>query len=280
MPHQPLRPPIASSPLSVILLARALATDTAEVLQAWRHSLDKLNRNYEIILIQETRPELADVTATDIPEATKRLRTIPYDRAIGVRAALNDAIRSVQYPLVAFCTCDKQYAPNDLERLLKMIDKVDLVVGYRAGGQAPPWRVLLDTFLGLASRVLIGAPLSPRVCWLGSEGRGRRWVARWIFGVRVLDPECPFRLARREIFQHMPIQSSGPFVQVEVLAKANHLTCLLAEEGVSWTPPNEPTSDAVSFGGDAYLVFRAPDFGPHEPPPLPGIEADGLRDCP
>jgi hypothetical protein len=84
--------------------------------------------------------------------------------------------------------------------------------------------VLLDIVIALASRVVIGVPLMPRVCWLGSEGRGRRWVARWVFGVRVLDPECPFRLARREIFQHLPIQSSGPFVQVEMLAKANHLT--------------------------------------------------------
>jgi len=277
MPEPAKRTPIASSPISLILFAPALATDTADVLQSWRHFLDKLRRPYEIFLIREMRPETTDA---DIPEETKRLHTFAYDRAIGFRDALNAAIRAAQYPLLAFSTCDKQYTPNDLDGLLKLIDQVDFVVGYRAGGQAPPWRVLLDIFLTVASRIVIGVPLMPRVCWLDSEGRGRRWVARWIFGVRVLDPECPFRLARREIFQHMPIQSSGPFVQVEMLAKANHLTCLLAEEGVTWNAPAAPLSDAISFSSDAYCVFRQPDFGPHapspsEPPALSSIETVG-----
>jgi hypothetical protein len=147
--------------------------------------------------------------------------------------------------------------------LLKMIDQVDLVVGYRTGGTPPPWRVLLDMFLAVTSRVLIGVPLGPRVAWLGSEGWGRRWTARWLFGLRVVDPECPFRLVRREVFERLPIQSGGSFAQVEMLAKANHLSCLFAEEPVAWTAPAEPMSDAISFGQDAWLVFRDPDFGPY-----------------
>src|SRR5688572_11607120 len=140
------RPPIAAAPLSVILFAQALSTETAEALQNWRHYLDSLRRPYEIFLIRETRPEVED--AGDMPEATKRMRPISYDRALGWRGAVNEAIGSAQYPLVAFCTCDKQYAPADLDALLKLIDQVDLVVGYRAGGTAPFWRVLLDTIIG------------------------------------------------------------------------------------------------------------------------------------
>ena len=91
-------------------------------------------------------------------------------------------------------------------------------------------------------------------------------TSRWDFTVRVTDPECPFRLVRREIFQHLPIQSGGPFVQVEILAKANHLSCYLAEEPVTWTPPFDATTDAISFGQDARLVFHHPDFGTHGNP--------------
>jgi hypothetical protein len=256
------RSPIATSPISVILFAHAFSTDKQEALSSWRRCLDTLGRAYEITVIQETRPEVPPAAE----ESATPIRIITYDRAAGFRDAVNDAIRSAQHPLLAFCTCDKQYQPADLEGMLKVIDKVDLVVGYRTGGQAPPWRVLLDTFLGIASRILIGVPSERRVCWLGSEGWGRRWIARWIFGVRVLDPECPFRLARRSIFEHIPIQSSGPFLQVELLAKANHLTCFLAEEPVSWTPPSSPLTEAISFGQDARLVFRDPDFGPFHPP--------------
>lgn len=263
------RPAIASSPISVILFARALATDTDEALQGWRRYLDTLNRSYEILLVRETRPEVAD-DASAMPEATKRMHPISYERSAGFRDALNEAIRTAQYPLIAFATCDKQYQPADLGAMLKMIDQVDLVVGYRKGETPPPWRVLLDMILIIASRVFIGVPLGPRVSWLGSEGRGRRWAARWIFGLRVLDPECPFRLARREIFQRIPIQSRGPFVQVEMLAKANQLSCLIAEELVSWTPQASPLDDAIPFGDDAWRVFRDPDFGP---PSLAPVES-------
>jgi hypothetical protein len=254
------RPAIASSPISVLLFAHALSTETNESLAAWHSYLDTLARPYEIFLIQETRSEISPNPDEPL-DAPQPARAFPYDRMLGFRAALNEAIRAAQFPLLAMCPADKQYQPSDLERLFKLIDKVDLVAGYRAGGQAPLWRVLLDTLLGVLSRVAIGVPLQPRTCWLGFDGWGRRWVARWIFGMRVVDPECPFRLMRREIFQHLPIQSSGPFVQVEILAKANHLSCYLAEEPVTWTPPTMPTSDAISFSQDARTVFHHPDFG-------------------
>jgi len=257
------RPPIASSHISVILFARALATDADASLQGWRHYLDTLNRDYEILLIRETRPETGPL---QVPEATSRMRTLVYERTLGIRAAVNEAVSAARHPLVAFCECDRQFDPADLNVMLKTIDQVDLVVGYRTGGQAPPWRVMLDTLLRAASWVFIGVKLGPRVCWLGSEGWGRRWAARWLFGLRVLDPECPFRLMRRDIFQHLPIQSGGPFVHVEILAKANHLSCLMAEEPVTWKPPPEPTTDAISFGDDAWVVLRNPDFGPYVAP--------------
>ena len=252
------RAAIASSPLSVILFAQALSTDAPQALEDWRRYLDTLNRPYEILLIRETRPE---VGTEILPEATRRMRMIPYERSAGFRAALNDALGSAQYPLLAFAPCDLHYQPANLEGMLKLIDQVDLVVGYRAGGTPPPWRVMVDTVIGLASRLILGVPLPPRDCWLGVDGWGRRWLARWIFGVRVVDPECPFRLARREIFQRLPIQSGGPFVQVEMLAKANHLSCLIAEEPVTFTPPALPLSEALPFGPDAWRVFRDPDFG-------------------
>lgn len=250
------RPAIASSPLSVLLFAQALSTETQAAVQGWRSYLDTLRRPYEILLIQETRSEAA-------PESPPAERIFSFERIIGFAAAWNEAIRAAQHPLLVFCPADRQYVPSELDKLLRLIDQVDLVTGYRTGGQAPPWRVMLDTILGLFSRLILGVPLEPRKCWFGSTGWGRRWVARWLFGVRVTDPECAFRLARRDVFQHLPIQSGGSFVQIEMLAKANHLSRYLAEERVSWTPPTEPIIDSISFGQDARLVFGNPDFGPY-----------------
>jgi glycosyltransferase involved in cell wall biosynthesis len=256
----PLRTPVASSPISVLLFAQALSTETTDAILAWRQYLDTLARPYEIFLIEETRPEVPASPLDNVPENAGPTRVFTYDRALGWRDALNEAIRSAAHPLIAFGTADKQYLPGELEHFLKSIDNVDLVAGYRVG-HAPLWYAAPAWIIGLLGRVLIGLTPEPRECWLGGDGWGRRWVARWIFGVRLVDPECPFRLARREVFEHLPIQSGGPFAQVEILAKANHLSCLLMEEPVTWTPPPQPASAAIPFGQDARLVFRNPDFG-------------------
>jgi hypothetical protein len=304
------RSPIAASPISALLFAQAFSTETQPALTAWKQYLDTLARPYEIFLIEESCPEIPP-TADENPDAVKPSRVFAYDRSLGFRDALNEAIRSAQYPLLVFCPADRQFLPNELERWLKipvvcpkcasvqclttrplkgatvqcptcseafvpkltddansrcvLIDETDLIVGYRAGRRPPWWCRAFDFVVSVLSRVLIGMAPEPRTCWLGSEGRGRRWVARWIFGVRVADPECPFRVARREVFQRLPIQSGGSFVHVEILAKANHLSCLLAEQPVAWTPPAQASNDAIPFGQDARLVFRSPDFGPTKP---------------
>jgi glycosyl transferase family 2 len=266
------RAPVATSPISVILLAHAAAPETADALKAWQTYLGSLQRPFEILLVQESSP---NDPATETPPPPEP-GVFTYERAVGFRAAVNAAVATAKHPLLVFCTADNQYQPAELERMLKLIDKVDLVAGYRTGGQAPPWRVFLDLLSTIFCRLVLGIPLEPRRCWLGSAGYGRRWIARWVFGVRVLDPECPIRLARKEIFK-WPFQSGGPFLPVEMLAKANHLTCLMAEEGVSWTPPSMPAPAAISFGEDAWTVFQSPDFGqlPTAPPvePQPQISA-------
>jgi hypothetical protein len=254
------RPAIAGSPISVILLAQALSTDIPESVRLWRHYLDTLPRPYEIVLLQETRPEVTPVTIEPHPDSLKATRVICYERALGLRDALSEAIRTARHPLLAFGAANLQYQPADLERMLKMIDEVDLVLGYRVGKLVPFWRVFCDMVLMVLSRVLIGLSLLPTECWLGPEGRGRRWLARWIFGLRVNDPECPFRLGRRDVLARIPIQSSGRFVYIEMLAKANHLACLIAEEPVSWLPPADSTEQVVDFPGDVRRVFWDPKF--------------------
>lgn len=251
------RPVIAQAPISLILAAGAVSAESQDALRAWRLHLQSLRRPFEIFLLQEARSEGRDET---VPmDAVQPCRAFTYDRALGHRDALNAAIRAARNPLLVFCSCDQQFDPNELDRMLKVIDQVDLVVGYRVGRAVPFWRLFLDMLAVIFSRVVIGVSLAPTACWLGSAGWGRRWIARWIFGLRVNDPECPFRLARREIFQRIPLQSQGSFVQIEMLAKANHLTCLIAEEPVTWTPAALSATEDT-FSNDAWRVFRTPDF--------------------
>ena len=171
------------------------------------------------------------------------------------------ASRAAQFPLILTATADKQFQPHDLYRFLESIDRVDLISGFRVAWPAPVGVAIWDEFRSLVARVLLGFTREPRVCWLGLAGWRRRWLARWIFGIRVRDPECPFRLYRREIFQRMPIQSDGPAAQIEILAKANHLECIMAEVPVHWEPREHVDSSDRTAGKELRKLFFNPEFG-------------------
>jgi hypothetical protein len=257
-------PPLVDAPLSLVLYAqRAPDAEQAEALAAWQRSLKALGRDHEVLLV---RPHGAAYPLGD------DIRVFGYEPADGFVSGLRLALEAAQHPLVVLCPCDGQYQPADVARLVAPFAKSepppdatvhhrlpDAVIGYRGGRPAPAWRRGFDLLVAAAGRVLLGSPLQARRAWYGHEGWRRRWLARWVFGLRLTDPECAFRVFRREVLAGMPLQSRGYFVQVEMLAKANHLECVLAEEPVAWTRPTEPELDE-HYGADMKTVFRSPEF--------------------
>lgn len=244
--------PASAEPVSVIFLS-PLGT-TEEVIKTWRETLDSLNRPYEIISA-----------------------FIPYEGSILEPITLGEQLRAgiakAQFPLIFCTTCDSQFQPADVKRMLEEIDrevetntgkaKADLVTGYRVSGPVPGWLALMDVVRRVAMRVVFGMSVPQRDSWLGWRGWTTRWIARWIFGVAVQDPSCPFRLFRRDLFRRIAIQSNSEFAHVEVLAKANFLGALIAEIPVTWIPSKHAAALSVHRQkGEVFRLFTKPDFGP------------------
>lgn len=255
------RPPIAGSPLSVILLGESDPGDRDEVVAAWSKFLEEHKREHEILLVEPTHAHTT--------EALPRSAGPPHVRVVQVAetdpgSALRDALIVARHPLVFYTTANKDFQPNDLQLLLDRIDKVDVVAGYRVWRTRPMWLIWLDRIQRLVIRLLLGMSHEPRIAWAGWRGFWRRLAARWLFGVRVQDPECPFRLFRRDILARMPLQCAGPFVHAEFLAKANFLGCWMSEVPVTWLPtkatPPDP-AEARRTRKEIIRLFRRPEFG-------------------
>jgi glycosyltransferase involved in cell wall biosynthesis len=274
-PPDPMqRPAIAGAPLSVVLPAHNAAAILAPLLEEWSKCLDGLGREYEILLVDDGSSDDTRAQAEALARLRPRLRILRHAQQRGFGAALRTGIDEARQPLLFYTTCDRQYRPEDLGRLLGTIDKVDLVSGLRLWRPLPGWLQVLHAVWRGVLRVLFGAAPPARSTWLGWDGFGRRLLARWIFGVRLQDPECSFRLFRRSLFARIPIQTDGPFAQVEILAKANFLGALMAEEPVSYLPPDRPTEAVDSparekVRAEAWRLFNDPDFGPPQLPPAP-----------
>src|SRR5262249_42883783 len=116
-------------------------------------------------------------------------------------------------------------------------------------------------------RILIGMPPEPLPGWLGPKAHIHARLMQFFFGVHVGDTDSAFKLFRREIFARIPIQSDGPFVHVEIMAKANFLTSWMDEirGGAQDGAKRESLLPGISWRErwrDMQRASSRPDFGP------------------
>src|SRR5947209_7296668 len=220
MPEANERPPIAHAPLSVVLPACNVEADLIVIVDGWKAYLDSLNRDYELVITDDGSSDRTGRLADELAAKLPRLKVIHHPTAQGFGAALRSGLAAAQLPLFFYGECTTAYQPQELGKLLEMIDHVDLVTGIRVWQQnRPAW--------------------SPRDWW-------SRLALRLVFGLRLKDADCAFKLFRRSIFARIPIQSDGAFVHAEILAKANFLGCMMAEVEVSYAPRVASDMDAAA----------------------------------
>jgi glycosyltransferase involved in cell wall biosynthesis len=265
MPEPPQLLPIATQPLSVLLLGNSDRPGLETTLGKWFTHLYGLGREVEVLLVDDALTDRTAELANSHP--TARVLRDPIRRGVG--AALRLGLTEARHPLFLQVPCDGRYQPADVQKLLAEIDRVHLVVGHCVGRPVPLPLRLLGGVWRLTLRILFGLPLEPLPAWLGWRGHARNLLAHVVFGLRLHDVTCDFRLFRREVFRRIPIQSDGTFVHVEVLAKANFLGQVMSEAAVTsveqWAP--------ASWWREAWRVFAHPDFGPARLPDEPAPSA-------
>jgi glycosyltransferase involved in cell wall biosynthesis len=283
MPEVPSPPPIAGEPLSVVLLASNAAAHLEAVVSDWITYLNGLDRPYEVFLVDDGSTDGSADLCRHLTERHRHLRFLALPSARGEGACLRAALAEAKHPLLFYARCAPRYQPADLRKFLQEIDKVHIVPGYRAGRPVPLFWRLLGTLQRGFCWIVFGHAPAPLPGWLGWRRHLGQWFARAFFAVGTHDTTCPFRLLRRSVFERIPIQSDGAFVHVEILAKANFLGHLLAEEvplGDRNRPVEAETTQDDRLGrilSDAHRVFHHPDFGPArlvEPVSVPPVATE------
>lgn len=276
MPELPLLTPIVSQPLSVVLLTRNQAAHLEGLLAAWVTFLNGLDREYELIVVDDGSTDGTGELAEKLAAGYRRVVVRRHERTQGEGAALRTALAIAHHPLLFYTLGDPHYQPADLGKLLRKrpdphkpdweIDHVHILSGLRGGQRIPwPWRIL-GRLWRILLRVMFAHTPPPLPGWLGWKRHAAALLVRILFGVRYRDVACPFRLLRRDIFARIPLQSAGPFVHVEILAKANYLGLMMGEEVPlepgRYPPLTTPMSreERRQLRADAWRVIRHPEF--------------------
>jgi dolichol-phosphate mannosyltransferase len=192
--------------LSLVIPAYNEAAGIRQAVTEADETLAGLVRAYEILVVDDgsrdgTAPAVLDL-ARQLPWV--RLLRHPVNRGYG--AALRTGFEAARYELVAFTDADCQFYLADLASLLPLTARYPIVVGYRVGRQ-DPWRRRF-------------------VSW--SYNR----VVRLLLGTRVRDCDCALKVFHQGALAQLLPETSGFFVNTEMMTRARQLGYEVAEVGV------------------------------------------------
>ncbi|UCE84890.1 MAG: glycosyltransferase family 2 protein [Deltaproteobacteria bacterium] len=155
----------------------------------------RLAPDFEIVVVNDGS---RDGTAAAIERSRggdRRVRVVQHPSNLGYGAALRSGLREARGELVFFTDSDLQFDLAELVKLLAHTESFDIVAGYRAPRRDPVGRCVIAALWGLLVRV--------------------------VFGLRVRDIDCAFKVFHRRVIEAMPIASLGAFVNTEILVRAS-----------------------------------------------------------
>ena len=74
-----------------------------------------------------------------------------------------------------------------------------------------------------------------------------------LFGLKIRDIDCAFKLYKRRIFEDINLSSRGALIDTEVLARASRKGCRITQKGVH----HYPRTAGSQTGADLRVILRA-----------------------
>jgi glycosyltransferase involved in cell wall biosynthesis len=163
---------------------------------------------YEIVVVNNGSRDYTALVLDDLAKVLPELRVIHYSQPLGYGGALRAGFAAACKEWIFYTDGDAQYNPLELARLVEAAaDGVDVVNGYKTARQDPFYRRLL--------------------------GRLYHHAVRLLFGFRLRDVDCDFRLFRRAILETVTLESSTGTIGLELVKRFQDAGFVFREVPVS-----------------------------------------------
>lgn len=169
---------------------------------------EKLTDDYEVILVNDGSKQTTVDILNFLEKTYHKLRVIHHPQNRGYGGALKSGIKACKKDLIFYTDGDAQYDVSEMTRLFeKMKDDIDVVNGWKLKRSDPFYRV-----------------------WIGKI---YHYFTKWLFKFKIRDVDCDFRLMRREIFDHIKLESDSGLICVEMIKKITEAGYTFAEVPVT-----------------------------------------------
>jgi glycosyltransferase involved in cell wall biosynthesis len=154
----------------------------------------KLTPDFEVIVVDDgSADDTADI-ADELARTYPNVRAVHHPTNRDYGAALQTGFRSSTKELIFYTDGDAQYDPTELAVLWEaMTPEADVVNGYKISRSDPVHRIVI--------------------------GRVYHHIVSVLFGLKLRDVDCDFRLMRRTIFERINLEKTSGIICVEMMKK-------------------------------------------------------------
>jgi glycosyltransferase involved in cell wall biosynthesis len=219
--------PLTTRGLAVVLPAWNEEAVISTTVQRVVETLSEVAPDYEVIVVDDGSQDRTGEIADALAAANPRIRVVHNRPNKGYGGALIAGFNAVSKELTFFMDADGQFDIRDITRLLAHLDEADAVLGYREHRQDPPLRIV--------------------------NAWGWKMLMRLLFGLKVRDVDCAFKLYPTRLVRRANVQAQGAMVNTEMLVKLNRL-------GYKWieVPVNHyPREGGKATGANLRVIIRA-----------------------
>ncbi len=213
--------------LSVFLPCHNEEGNVERVVTAMVAELPRVAERYEVIVVDDGSRDLTGQIADRMAAADPHVRVVHHPVNRGYGAAVTSGIRAATQPWVLLCDGDGQFDPADIAALTAETPEYDVVVGRRVRRADPLMR----------------------------RANGKAWtiLVRILFGIRISDIDCGFKLFRGELLDGLELRAGGAMISTELMARVAGRGANVCEVDVK----HLPRLAGEQSGANLHVVARA-----------------------
>ncbi len=217
--------------ISVFLPALNEQENIKTCIQSVQKYLAKRFKDWEILVISNGSRDNTTKIVREFARRDKHIKSID-NKKLGYGLALRSGFSNSSKELIFYTDADNQFNIEDMDVLLPLINRYDIVSGYRIKRKDPLMRI----FIGWVYNMLI----------------------RILFNLKVRDVDASFKLYKREVFEKMSLKANTGLIDAEVLIKARKKGFKIGQIGVKHYPRMKGRTIYEVGGRNKIFAFVGP----------------------